>query len=169
MKTIQPILAVLASLILTSCASSGLIAQQDLNYIRPGNTTEIDLVHMFGPPDTRTVEEDGKTSLNWFKCSSAPPESYIPVVGQWIAPLDARVQQLYVLVATNGRVARYTLSDSQDYRKMPVQEELRLAGARRSDNPGAVSRDVKTHRSKESVSGSSATSPGALTIATPAL
>jgi hypothetical protein len=160
MKTIQPIVAVLAGLVLTSCASSGLIAQQDLNQIRPGNTTEIDLVQMFGPPDTRTVEEDGKTSLNWFKCSSAPPESYIPAIGPWITRLDARVQQLYVSVARNGRVARYVLSDSQDYRKMPVQEELRLTRADKSDKFRAVSREVKTRPGKESVSAVSATNPG---------
>ena len=56
MKMIQTILAVLASLCLTSRAFSGLIEQQDLNQIRPGNTTEIDLAHMFGPPDTRTAK-----------------------------------------------------------------------------------------------------------------
>lgn len=111
MKMIQTILAVLASLCLTSRAFSGLIKQQDLNQIRPGNTTEIDLAHMFGPPDTRTVEGDGKKSLNWFKSSAAPPQSYILIVGPWIVRLDARVQQLYVLVAANGRVERYIMSD----------------------------------------------------------
>ena len=167
MKMIQTILAVLASLCLTSRAFSGLIAQQDLNQIRPGNTTEIDLVHMFGQPDTRTVEGDGKTSLNWFKCSAAPPQSYIPIVGPWITRLDARVQQLFVSVAVNGRVERYIMSDSQDYRRMPYEGELGLAGARKSDNLKVVRRDVRTRGSKESFSGSSATSPGTLTIATP--
>ena len=57
MKTIQVILAVLASLCLTSRAFSGLIKQHDLNQIRRGSTTEIDLVHMFGPPDTRTAKQ----------------------------------------------------------------------------------------------------------------
>ena len=129
MKMIQTILAVLASLCLTSHASCGLITQQDLNLIRPGNTTEINLVHMFGPPDTRTVQEDGKKSLNWFESSAAPPQSYIPIVGPWIVRLDARVQQLYVLVAANGRVERYNMHDSRDDMKMRTQEQLVLAGA----------------------------------------
>jgi len=169
MKTIQAILAVLASLCLTSRAFSGLIKQQDLNQIRRGSTTEIDLVHMFGPPDTRTVEGDGKKSLNWFKSSAAPPQSYIPIIGPWIVRLDARVQQLFVSVAANGRVERYIMSDSRDDRKMPAREELGLAGAGKSDNLRVVHRDVRTRGSKESFSGSSATSPGTLTIATPGL
>ena len=130
MKMIQPILAVLASLCLTSRASSGLITQQDLNLIRPGNTTEIDLVHMFGPPATRTVEEDGKKSLNWFESSAAPPQRYIPIVGPLLVRLDARVQQLSVLVGANGRVERYIMHDSRDDMKMRTQEQLVLAGAR---------------------------------------
>jgi len=129
MKTTQPILAVLASLCLTSHASCGLITQQDLNLIRPGNTTEIDLVHMFGPPATRTVQEDGKKSLNWFESSAAPPQSYIPIVGPWLVRLDARVQQLSVLVGANGRVERYNMHDSRDDMKMRTQEQLVLAGA----------------------------------------
>src|SRR5207244_11018905 len=59
MKTIQAILAVLASICLTSRAFSGLIKPQALNQIRRGSTTDIHLVHMFAPPDTRTVEDGG--------------------------------------------------------------------------------------------------------------
>jgi len=44
--------------------------------------------------------------------------------------LDARVQQLSVLVGANGRVERYIMHDSQDDMKMRTREQLALAGAR---------------------------------------
>jgi hypothetical protein len=50
MKTNQLIFTVLGSICLASHASSGQIEQWDINEIKPGVTTEIDVAQRFGPP-----------------------------------------------------------------------------------------------------------------------
>src|SRR5437899_7589628 len=82
MKINQLIFTVLGSLCLASHASSGQIEQQDINEIKPGITTEIDLAHRFGPPDTRVVDTRGDRFLHWSKLGSSPLQGYLPIISQ---------------------------------------------------------------------------------------
>ncbi len=107
MKINQLIFTVLGSLCLASNASSGWIEQQDINEIKPGVTTEIDLVHRFGPPDSRLVDTRGDQLLHWTKLGPQPFQDYLPIVGNWLADLDVSWLDLSVQVRTNGRVANY--------------------------------------------------------------
>ena len=84
MKTNQLIFTVLASFWLASHASSGQIEQQDINEIKPGITTETDLAHRFGPPDTRVVDTRGDRLLHWTKLGAPPLQGYIPIIGPWL-------------------------------------------------------------------------------------
>jgi hypothetical protein len=107
MKTNHLIFIVLGSLCLASHASSARIEQQDINEIKPGITTENDLVQRFGPPDSRLVDTRGDRLLHWTKLGAPPPQGYLPIVGNWLCVLDVSWLDLSVQVRANGRVAHY--------------------------------------------------------------
>jgi hypothetical protein len=109
MKANQLIFTVLASLCLTNHASSGQIEQQAINEIKPGITTETDLVHRFGPPDTRVVDIRGNRVLHWIKLGAPPLRGYLPVIGPWLGVQNVSWQDLWAQVRANGRVEYYTL------------------------------------------------------------
>ena len=66
-QTINSILAFLTFACLTSYATADeSITQEKINQIRPGQTTEKDLVRTFGSPATETLCPVGERSLDWF-------------------------------------------------------------------------------------------------------
>src|SRR5207237_6837177 len=103
MKTNQLIFTVLGSLCLASHASSGQIEQQDINEIKPGITTEIDLAHRFGPPDTRVVDTRGDRLLHWTKLGAPPLRGYLPIIGPWLGVLAVSWLVPCVPGRANGR------------------------------------------------------------------
>ena len=107
MKINQLIFTMLGSLCLASHASSCQIEQQDLNEIKAGITTEIDLAHRFGPPDTRVVDTRGDRLLHWTKLGAPPLQGYLPIIGPWLGVLDVSWLDLWVQVRANGRVEHY--------------------------------------------------------------
>ncbi len=112
---IRNLLAALGLLCLTSCATDHheVITQPAVSQIRPGVTTEADLVHLFGPPDTRLAAYQGSTKLDWFRSVAPKPRGYFPVFGQFWGGLDFDVQQLSVSLGQSGRVTEYTVYDSK--------------------------------------------------------
>src|SRR5205807_8708588 len=104
MKINQLIFTVLGSLCLASHASSSQIEQQDLNEIKPGITTEIDLAHRFGPPDTRVVDTRVDRLLHWTKFGAPPPRGYLPIIGSCFVVLDVCWLELWAHVRAYGRV-----------------------------------------------------------------
>ncbi len=125
---IRILLAAVATFCLTSCATERPITQATVNRIRPGVTTEADLVHAFGKPDTKAAVYQGRTTLAWFRSLGPAPTGYLPLVGQFAGGLDLDVQQLSVEIA-GGKVASYTVYDS----KGAVQSEKTLRGNPRLD------------------------------------
>jgi hypothetical protein len=113
MKTNQLIFTVLASLWLASHASSGQIEQQDINEIKPGITTESDLVRTFGPPDTSVADIRGNRLLHWTKLGAPPLRGYLPIIGPWLGVLDVCWLNLWVQVRANGRVEHYMYKSHQ--------------------------------------------------------
>ena len=107
MKINQLIFTVLGSLCLASHAPSCQIEQQDLNEIKPGITTEIDLAQRFGAPDTRVVDVRGNRLLHWSKLGAPPLRGYLPIIGPWLGVLDVSWLDLWVQVRANGRVDNY--------------------------------------------------------------
>ena len=106
--------ASIAAICLASCASVGTpIAQQNVSQIKPGVTTEADLVRMFGAPSTKTLDSSGKTLLGWiYSAAQAKPASFVPVVGAFAGGTDVQVQQLSVLIGKDGRVEHYTMNNA---------------------------------------------------------
>lgn len=81
MKNPFLILALL-TLSLTSCASyHPAIRQPAVRQIRPGVTTETDLLALFGPPDSRVGSYKGGTNLTWFRSVPPGPAGYVPIFG----------------------------------------------------------------------------------------
>ncbi len=107
-QTIKSILALLTLVCLTNYATAGQsITQEKINQIRPGLTTEEDLVRTFGPPATRTVCPPGETSLDWFYASPISAQNYIPIVGPFLNAMQVKAWELWVVVGLNGEVKRY--------------------------------------------------------------
>src|ERR1051326_7226426 len=80
MKTLIPIL--LAAL-LCGCASVGKnFDSRKIAEIKKGETTEADLVQMFGPPAQRGVNSETGLTLTWIYCeATVKGESFIPFAG----------------------------------------------------------------------------------------
>jgi len=100
--------ALFISSCLTSWAFPPIVTQENLNQIRVGQTTEADLVHLFGYPTTRQVDLANYISVDWFRSVPIPCEGYIPFAGPSLGGLDVDAQQLSVVLSPGGRVVRYT-------------------------------------------------------------
>ena len=107
-QTIKSILALVILTYLTSHATAGQsITQEKLNQIRPGQTTEEDLVRAFGRPATRTVCPQEEMTLDWFYISPIRAQNYIPIVGPALGGTQIKAWELWVVMGWNGRVKRY--------------------------------------------------------------
>ena len=115
MKTKILVCAILISSGLTSWAwFPPSITQQNINQIRVGQTTETDLVHLFGTPTTRFVDLAHYTAIDWFRSVPAPAQSYIPLLSSLLGGLNVEVQQLTVVLSPGGRVVHYEVHSSLD-------------------------------------------------------
>jgi outer membrane protein assembly factor BamE (lipoprotein component of BamABCDE complex) len=110
-KTALPMNSILA-LVMLACLTSQVMAgksitQEKVNQIRPGQTTEEDLVRAFGPPTTRTVCPPREIALDWFYASPIKAQNYIPVIGPALGGTQVKAWELWVVVDANGEVKRY--------------------------------------------------------------
>jgi outer membrane protein assembly factor BamE (lipoprotein component of BamABCDE complex) len=107
-QTIKSILALLMLVCLTSYAAAGVsITQEKVSQIRPGQTTEEDLVRTFGSPATKTVCPEGETSLDWFYTAPISAQNYIPIIGPALGGTQVKAWELWVVMGWNGKVRRY--------------------------------------------------------------
>ena len=106
--SINSILALVMLACLTSHATAGhAITQEKVNQIRPGWTTEQDLVSAFGPPATKTACPPGEIALDWFYISPIRAQNYIPVIGPALGGAQVKAWELWVVIGLNGKVNRY--------------------------------------------------------------
>ena len=109
---IKLLVAALLAFCLTSGASFGhSITQAKVDQIRPGYTTEADLVKLFGPPITRSTDIYKTTSLDWIRSAPPGPQAYLPLIGSFLGGLNVEVQQLSVQLGADGRVSSFTVYD----------------------------------------------------------
>jgi outer membrane protein assembly factor BamE (lipoprotein component of BamABCDE complex) len=107
-QTISSILAFLTFACLTSYATADeSITQEKINQIRPGQTTEQDLVRTFGSPATETLCPVGERSLDWFYATPISAQNYIPIIGPALGGTQIKAWELWVVVGTRGQVKRY--------------------------------------------------------------
>ena len=113
MKIKVLVTAILLSTCLTSWGFPKSITQQEISQIRIGQTTEADLLNLFGPPTTRFVDMS-HISLDWFRSVPMPAASYLPFIGELTGGLNIEAQQLSVVLSPGGRVLRYEMHSSRD-------------------------------------------------------
>jgi outer membrane protein assembly factor BamE (lipoprotein component of BamABCDE complex) len=107
-QTINLLLALVMLTCLTSHAMAGhSITQEKVNQIRPGQTTEGDLVRAFGPPATKTVCPPDEMTLDWFYSSPISAQNYIPIIGPALGGTHVTAWELWVVLGRNGEVKRY--------------------------------------------------------------
>ena len=104
-------LSLATALILTGCASVGQnFDDNKVSQIRKGESTEADLVALFGPPSQRTTNSEGRNTLSWnYHESETKGESFIPYAGAFMGGHKSRNKTLTVILA-DGKVASYTYS-----------------------------------------------------------
>ncbi|MGH8093249.1 MAG: hypothetical protein ACREIF_07250 [Chthoniobacterales bacterium] len=113
MKTKILVTTILISSCLTSWAwFPPSITQSKVDQIQIGQTTEADLVHLFGAPTTRFVDLEHMISLDWFRSVPMSPAAYLPLV-QFFIPPNVESQQLSVVLGSDGRVLRYQVHSSK--------------------------------------------------------
>jgi hypothetical protein len=122
MKTKLLSIAILISASLTSWAwFPPMITQAKLNEIRIGQTTEADLVGLFGTPTTRMIDIRHQVEVDWFRTKPLPAGGYIPLIGSVTGGLDIESQQLHVLLSAGGRVLRFEARSSKNDLCGPTQ------------------------------------------------
>jgi hypothetical protein len=97
---------------LVGCASAGRnFDESKVAGIAKGQTTEADLTQMFGPPQNRSTNSEGMTTLMWmYSEMTLKPQSFIPIAGPFIAGADSRMKMLSVILGPDGKVTHYTSS-----------------------------------------------------------
>jgi outer membrane protein assembly factor BamE (lipoprotein component of BamABCDE complex) len=107
-QTINSILGLVMLVFLASQAMAGKsITQEKVNQIRPGQTTEEDLVRAFGPPATKMVCPPGEMTLDWFYLSPISAQNYIPIIGPALGGTQVKAWELWVVLGAHGEVKRY--------------------------------------------------------------
>jgi len=99
------------ALFAASCASVGNnFDESKINQIKKGQTTEAELVQMFGDPENRMVNSDGGVTLSWtYSEARVKGESFIPYAGPFLGGTRAKHKTLSATL-TNNVVASYTYS-----------------------------------------------------------
>ena len=114
MKTKFLVTAILLCSCLTGWGYPRSIAREQVSQIQIGQTTEADLLNLFGPPTTRFVDLAHVISLDWFRSIPMPPASYLPFIGELVGGRNVEAQQLSVVLGSGGRVIRYGMHSSKD-------------------------------------------------------
>lgn len=109
MKTILTLCCV--ALLAVGCASTGNnFDENKLSQIKKGETTEQELVQMFGQPQNRSVNSDGVATLTWMYAEArVKGESFIPYAGMFMGGSRTKMKSLVVTLAEN-KVTNYTFS-----------------------------------------------------------
>ena len=98
-----------AMIFFAGCASVGNnFDDSKASQIIKGQTSEADLIQMFGQPQSRSMNSEGQTILNWMYSQSAVRgESFIPYVGAFVGGMNTKEKSLNVTLQ-NDRVVSYS-------------------------------------------------------------
>lgn len=107
MKTIITLIGM--ALLLCGCASVGHnFDSRKVAEIKVGETTEADLINMFGPASHRGMESTGTISMGWvYTQATTKASTFVPFAGPFIGGVDAKTKFLTVILAAGGKVSSY--------------------------------------------------------------
>ena len=90
MRNIIKVVALVAIVGLTACASAGVrVDPSQMAQFQKGRTTYDDVVTALGKPSQETVDDSGnRTVMYYYANSKTRPESFIPIVGAFVGGAD---------------------------------------------------------------------------------
>lgn len=108
-----------------SCASTGEnFDVSKVSQIKKGETTEADLVQMFGQPVNRALISEGTTTLTWmYSEARVKGESFIPYAGPWLGGTRSHNKMLTVTLGPDGRVASFSSTAGGMETRQTTQDE----------------------------------------------
>jgi outer membrane protein assembly factor BamE (lipoprotein component of BamABCDE complex) len=94
------------------CASVGNnFDSRKVSEIKKGETTEAELVKMFGQPNQRGVNSESGTSLTWiYSEARVKGETFIPFAGAFVGGATSKVKTLMVQLDQAGKVSSFNYS-----------------------------------------------------------
>lgn len=94
------------------CASAGKnFDSRKVPETQKGETTEAELVEMFGEPNARGLKTGGLKTLTWvYSESRVKGETFIPFAGAFIGGTDTKTKTLTVALAPDGTVSEFDYS-----------------------------------------------------------
>lgn len=98
--------------VLVGCASSGTnFDSRKVTDIHKGETTEPQLVAMFGKPNMRGVNSETGTTLTWIYVEArAKGETFIPLAGAFVGGVKSKTKSLIISLNQEGTVDHYNYS-----------------------------------------------------------
>lgn len=99
---------------LAGCATVGTkVTDDNLTTLKPGETTEAQVVQMFGPPTVRTRQADGTVLLAYSHVDMRiRPATFIPFVGLFAGGSDTQTSSVALRFGPNGKLLDTTSSVS---------------------------------------------------------
>ncbi len=109
MKSLIPLLFVA---FLCGCASAGKnFDSGKVSEIHKGETTEADLVRMFGPPIQRGINSETGLTLTWvYSEARVKGETFIPFAGAFVGGATTKTKTLLINLDQDGKVASFSYS-----------------------------------------------------------
>jgi len=106
---IRFILIAITAAVVAGCASVGKnFDESKVAQIKKGETTEAQLVLMFGEPQNRMVNSEGQSILTWmYTQANIRGESFIPIAGAFVGGADTKSKSLNVTLK-DGTVQSYS-------------------------------------------------------------
>ncbi len=101
---------ILLGFLLSGCATIGRPINNDqLMKIKQGETTEQEIIAIFGTPLSKTLTGEGKIIMNYtYTEARIKATNFIPIVGLVSGGPDIYQQMLSILIDENGIVEKYT-------------------------------------------------------------
>jgi len=110
-KTFLSLFGILSCLVLFAggCASAGNnFDDSKISQIKKGETTEADLVKLFGEPQNRSINSESGLTLTWiYSEAKVKGESFIPYAGAFMGGTRSKTKTLSVILADN-KVSSFT-------------------------------------------------------------
>ena len=105
-------MALVTALFVSGCASTGTnFDHSKVSQIKKGETTESDLIKMFGEPENRSINSDGVVHLTWmYHESTVKAESFIPYAGAFMGGTRSKAKTLMVSLGSDGKVTSFNSS-----------------------------------------------------------
>jgi hypothetical protein len=122
-KLLSRLIVISCALFFAGCVSVGNnFDESKLSGIKKNETTEAQLVQMFGEPQNRSINSESVTTLTWmYSEATVKGESFIPYAGAFMGGERSKAKTLTVMLAEN-KVTSFTFSGGGNESRGTTQE-----------------------------------------------